>query len=200
MALELLVLHVPKTGGTALKGAMQAHFGDALAMDYADRPPVLEGRSALIGHFPATRYDALEAEVRLTVLRDPLERTLSEYFHFRSAPPRSNPIWQAVHAGEVAPLAYIERPTVRRAYTGYYFADCDMSRFRVIGHERLRAEWPTVMASLGLPTRPRAAQVRAEIMPSYEADKAALLADPVFARRAAELLAEDRAFFERWAV
>ena len=100
-------MHIPKTGGTALREALFRAAPEALRLcDYgadspatsplvrelcygedgdvrrlraavADRPQVV-----LWGHFKSGRYAALRPEFRVaTVLRDPAERVVSNYLH-----------------------------------------------------------------------------------------------------------------------
>lgn len=84
--------HLPKTGGTALRAAFDQIFGAS-----GVSPPVL-GRTErwaeerffqyrmIVGHFryPVPFAGRSETRVRLTVLRDPIDRAISEYFYFRN--------------------------------------------------------------------------------------------------------------------
>ncbi len=100
-------VHVPKTAGTSFRQAMENHFGaEAMAYDYGHRSPVT---SALVrkhvyeqpdferfvaavadspvriicSHFPADKYgDRFGPDRTLIMLRDPIQRLVSEYQHF----------------------------------------------------------------------------------------------------------------------
>lgn len=87
---NLLHLHLPKTGGTALR-----HFFVDRLGDHAVTPP-LQGMmldeallrwkqmAVISGHFMARQGDKVPADRMLvTVLRDPVDRFLSEYFYNR---------------------------------------------------------------------------------------------------------------------
>jgi hypothetical protein len=88
--LKLLHLHLPKTGGTALR----RFFVDKLGQDSVSPP--LQGialreallrwqhKSIISGHFLARQGDKVpDDRLIVTVLRDPVDRFLSEYFYNR---------------------------------------------------------------------------------------------------------------------
>jgi hypothetical protein len=84
--------HVPKTGGTAFKTVLEQIFG------VENVSPVVSGRSELwaeqtyadyrviTGHFhspiPVDRTKRRRA--RITILRDPIDRAISEYYYYRN--------------------------------------------------------------------------------------------------------------------
>jgi len=89
----LLFLHVPKNGGTTLRSIVDLQYGPASVLTYynqTDRQlldnvpymllkPDLPYR-ALIGHFHFGVHDPLPERVRyVTLLREPIARTISEY-------------------------------------------------------------------------------------------------------------------------
>jgi len=100
-------VHMQKTGGVSLYLRMQREFGDrAVYPDASDGDPVavspqimlpvlLERWAArrdqirvLTGHFPICTAELLDAEFRtFTILRDPVERTLSYLRHHRNTTP-----------------------------------------------------------------------------------------------------------------
>jgi hypothetical protein len=103
----LISLHLPKTAGTRFRGLLEAHFGDGLLIDYADRPlhesvsarrrravkaglglllqpRRLQGIDSVHGHFLAIKYSLWSGGPRwrrVTWLRDPVER-LASHYHF----------------------------------------------------------------------------------------------------------------------
>jgi hypothetical protein len=88
---RLVFLHVPKTGGTALGAFAKSHFPpEEIAVVANERnlvPAMLEKRY-FSGHVGAHVLDGLaQPAVTLTVLREPVERALSEYSYRRTAKP-----------------------------------------------------------------------------------------------------------------
>ncbi|MEQ8517033.1 MAG: hypothetical protein RIC38_15660 [Chromatocurvus sp.] len=105
----LISLHIPKTAGTRFRASLEAHFGDRLRADYADRPlheavsarrmravragiglllqpGRLAGVDAVHGHFLAIKYSLFSGGPgwrRVTWLRDPVERLASHYHFWR---------------------------------------------------------------------------------------------------------------------
>ncbi|HZU75061.1 MAG TPA: DUF4214 domain-containing protein [Acidimicrobiales bacterium] len=105
--------HIMKTGGTALVEAMAAVAGDrfCLTQIFLDHlvliPSVVLRQASLVsGHLGMEALELLPADtVTVTVLRDPLERTLSHYAHVLADPALS---------GEAAGLSLEEFCTDRR--------------------------------------------------------------------------------------
>src|ERR1700730_5412267 len=83
--------HLPKTGGTAFRSVLEDIFGRENVTQH------LEGRSEIwavqrfsgigliAGHFLSLipGEDRWFGRVRLTLLRDPIDRSVSEYFYWR---------------------------------------------------------------------------------------------------------------------
>ncbi|MGE3803217.1 MAG: sulfotransferase family 2 domain-containing protein, partial [Gemmataceae bacterium] len=101
-------VHVPKTAGTSFRHALESHFGAArICLDYGDRPmnvPSLARKTRALwelarglvspwpavdcihGHFLPLKYAGLarRGPVKfITWLRDPIDRLLSAYRHYR---------------------------------------------------------------------------------------------------------------------
>jgi hypothetical protein len=111
----LVLLHIPKTAGTSLATIIHHHYGDAFRGGVGvarrgpthRRPPNVFSRydevqrrlqsitergklRALAAHITFGCADWLPANTRyVTVLRDPVERTLSHYFYLVSPPKRT---------------------------------------------------------------------------------------------------------------
>ncbi len=107
VSLQLFLVHIPKTAGTTLGSLLLHRYGDRyLRVDMSgvhvqaaadglevfrhradgaeriDRFELPEGLEAASGHVPAGLLDLLPpAERYVTILRDPVERTLSQYYH-----------------------------------------------------------------------------------------------------------------------
>lgn len=103
-------VHIPKTAGTSFRTAAERHFGaQRVVYDYGPDSPVTsecvqrflyhpdaadhsglfgnwqdQGIALVAGHQPVTRFlQAIGLRNILTFVREPLERSFSEYLHFR---------------------------------------------------------------------------------------------------------------------
>jgi hypothetical protein len=83
----LQVVHVPKTAGTSFGQMLQQAYGDALVHHYGSRMLLREGARCIQGHNYASNFLRFEPALRLAMwFRDPVERVVSEYFHWRRNP------------------------------------------------------------------------------------------------------------------
>jgi hypothetical protein len=83
----LQVVHVPKSAGTSFQRLLQRTFGDALALHYAPRFVIGPRTRCIQGHCSAPNYRSFAPNIRKVMwFRDPVERVVSEYFHWRRHP------------------------------------------------------------------------------------------------------------------
>ncbi|MBM3534062.1 MAG: sulfotransferase family protein [Alphaproteobacteria bacterium] len=209
--LELLSLHVPKALGTSLAEVLVGHYGrERIVGDYAisleGSPPamrfwrpVLKTSTAVIhGHFPAIRYAGMAARRRVTLLREPLQRLLSHFFFWQAQPRHGNPLHDRVLDEHLGLIDFAKLPAIRHFYSETIFGGCDMASFDLVGIvEELERDWPRFQRLTGiaapLPHRNR------NRYPGYTDLKARALADLRLMRELRRILAEDIAFYERFA-
>jgi hypothetical protein len=204
--LELISVHVPRTGGVALRDALIARYGARLFLDYAERPgmpedpgtlplPDLSPYTAVHGHFRATKYEATPCRVRMTVLRDPVAQLLSVYFYWRQTGPSHYGLHRWV-LDEAPPLREFAR-ALPRLLTEVYFAGANMERFDFIGRQEYLSEDLSALArSTGVRLAPVA---RVNEVHEGNVDYEAARADAALIRDLRSVLADEIAFYERWA-
>jgi hypothetical protein len=107
----LISIHIPKSGGTSFKEVLMHWFGRDLYLHYYDeennlkpKKIPLEAGICIHGHFNKTRgfgvYDYYpEAEQYITVLREPLELHLSNYFFIKKNVGRKRHFRNGSHQG-----------------------------------------------------------------------------------------------------
>jgi len=93
----LISVHIPKCGGTSFRAILQGIYRERLWLNYGAMFSPAEVRTDLIprdtacihGHFLADTFDQLVPQPRLiTWLRHPVERVVSNYYHFWHHPDR----------------------------------------------------------------------------------------------------------------
>ena len=219
--LELIFVHVPKTGGTSLQMTLLDHFESDLFRDYADRPanplsPMnldpdgflrrchasnyaeLAGKRAIIGHFWIEKYAPLTATLRATLLREPIARALSHYCYWRINVDHNNPVCRYVIENKLSFHEFCRLPQIRRYYSGLFFGGVDMERFDIIAnYDALERGWHSVLPSLGLPEDWRRFNVT--VGAEYSRLKTEVFQDGPLMSDLRTLLADDIDFYERWA-
>ena len=117
---KLVFVHVMKTAGTSLYRWLQRHYhhDDILTeasnwLGYWRMPPEIRARKRFVrGHFGSyiTRYhNAANGFRSITVLRDPVERAVSHYFHGKSAPDAGR-LGKVIREGNLSLDEYAEDP------------------------------------------------------------------------------------------
>lgn len=117
--------HVPKTGGSSIRSALQQRLGPRLLLDYDHSPMRVEGArpaplasdeamalagdyDMVYGHFAADRYQALNGRVAM-FFRNPRDRVLSHY-HYQQAKGRME---------SVSLADFLQRPNQMAVYSRF---------------------------------------------------------------------------------
>lgn len=110
----IIVPHVPKTAGTSLRTYLAKVFGERLVLEYAfiplpdptpsrrllcrlgsSRAALPRNIGALVGHFPADKYERALPSARYAVwLRDPVDRVVSHFSYYQRNPQWAPERWR----------------------------------------------------------------------------------------------------------
>lgn len=205
-------VHFPKSSGTSLKAALERHFGDTLQLDYKDGPTfpdgqrqtdpaaymqrrdtVEPGKGIVFGHFHPAKYSHLDAR-RFTILRHPIDVLISIYFYWRQSSISSTLHRQVVESGmSIREMA--ELPPLRWLMSRSYFENVDMAQFEVIGrYEDRERALGAVCKVLNMPIF----EDHENRTPDSD-DQREAKSDPKLRTHLTDILADDIAFYERWA-
>jgi len=223
--LKLIFVHTPKSGGTSIRAAVTEFFSRDLVLDdYGDRPndPVspmnidpygfldrcrqqnaltLANKAAVIGHFWIAKYEEVAADIRATILRDPITRAISQFF-FWPAQNADNALHQYVISNRLSFIEFARIPRVNSLYTSIYFRNVDMAQFDFIGtYDRLSQDWAPTLARIGIASAlPRRELNRTDdLVADYDAKRSEILNDHRMMARLRDLFADDLRFYERFA-
>jgi hypothetical protein len=223
--LKLIFVHTPKSGGTSIRAAVTEFFSHNLVLDdYGDRPndPIspmnidpygfldrcrqqnaltLANKAAVIGHFWIAKYEGVAADIRATILRDPITRAISQFF-FWPAHNANNALHQYVISNRLSFIEFSRIPRVNSLYTSIYFRNVDMAQFDFIGtYDRLSQDWTPTLARIGIvPALPRRELNRtSDLVAEYDARGSEILNDHRMMARLRDLFADDLRFYERFA-
>ena len=223
--LRLIFVHTPKSGGTSVRAAVTEFFSEDLVLaDYGDRlndpispmnidpygflercrqqnPLTLANKAAVIGHFWIAKYEGVAADVRATILREPITRAISQFF-FWPTQKTNNALHQYVISNRLTFIEFARIPRVNSLYTSIYFRNVDMTQFDFIGtYDGLSQDWTTTLARIGIaPTPPRKELNRTtDLVAEYYARRSEILGDHQMMAQVRDLFADDLRFYERYA-
>ena len=211
----LLSVHVPKAGGTSTLALLRELFpGSKLLLDYDDNPGTplalrqldparyLARRvqpprwvEAVHGHVHPAKYLDVPDARWFTILRRPPELMISIYWFWKSET-FDDPLHRYFAEQRLGVEDLARLPIMRTLLSETYFGGIDMTRFDVIGAHEDRG---TALRRLGeLLDHPLPPDQRLRETPGREQIDE-MLADDALLRRLESILAEDVAFYERWA-
>lgn len=209
MQRDLVFLHVPKTGGTAVRTALVHACRDRRVLfDYGAKEkqttPALRAalyagertgdgvtlrRSLddrrgllLVGHFKAEKYwDAFHPDSFVTFLRDPIDRLISEYNH------------HVERRGLTTPIEEFVEQSLFRRHVSALFRGVDPAEFGFVGFtETFEDDLRALSDRLGRPL----AAVR-ENEGAYEPGLREKAGDPAFRKHVRRLVADDHDLYRR---
>lgn len=124
----IISVHIPKCAGTSFRHLLQALYGDQLWLNYgtiftreqADRAAVVAGAECIHGHFFADAFDDLFPDRTLiTWVRHPVERVVSNYYHFLRSPDMRDDCCRALYEHGLTLRQFAELDWMRNEATRY---------------------------------------------------------------------------------
>jgi hypothetical protein len=124
----LVSVHIPKCGGTSFRHVLQALFGERLFLNYGAIFTRAQARVGLLppnpacihGHFFADAFDDLFPERQLiTWVRHPVERVVSNYYHFLRSPDLRDDCCRALVEDRLTLREFAELDWMRNEGTRY---------------------------------------------------------------------------------
>jgi hypothetical protein len=192
-SVELLSVHVPKTGGTAFRAVLETVYGGAqIHTVYGPRTAVTDeideelwfadslalcrsrgdGPRVVHGHYPLTWYaERFPRAKRIAWLRHPVERLVSFYYMLRVIDHRSviGPIQRAVREGRFGLLDFAREPAMRDVVTRRFLGDPAGRDLTFIGiQERFDEDLDRLGSLLGWPST-QAPRSNVNLSPEYVA-------------------------------
>ena len=154
--LMLISIHIPKCAGTSFRHVLQHIYGDRLWLNYGgifsrdqSHPGfVPAGIECVHGHFFADALDGLVADPKyITWMRHPVERVVSNYFHFLRSPDDRDACCRALREKHLTLREFAELDWMRNEATRY-LATKSLADFAFIGVAERFADSLQVFARL----------------------------------------------------
>ncbi|NEP44078.1 MAG: sulfotransferase family protein, partial [Okeania sp. SIO2H7] len=141
--IEIISVHVPKTGGTTFKKVLkQVYQDEEIFFDYPHKGPIrnkllTSDRSltrVIHGHFPGNKYDYKYPHARKIIwLRNPINRLISHYFFWKSWQVLTFP-QETIEEDELARVVeFAERPEVRNILAANFLQNQSLTDFYFVG-------------------------------------------------------------------
>ena len=154
----IVSVHVPKCAGTSFRSLLDGIFGDSIWHNYGriftrDQagPGLVPVKTKIIhGHFIADAFDDLYPKRRLiTWVRHPVERVVSNYYHFLRSPDMRDDCCRMVHEQRLGLREFADLDWMKNLATRY-LAQKPVSDFAFVGvSERFDESMRVFSDSLG---------------------------------------------------
>ncbi len=119
----IISVHIPKCAGTSFRYVLQRVYGRRLWLNYGadfSREAVPSDTACIHGHIPGRAYETAFPEHRIiTMVRHPVQRVISNYYHFLHRPDERNPDCRRLHERKLSLVEFAELPNVRNEATRY---------------------------------------------------------------------------------
>jgi Sulfotransferase family len=134
-------VHVPKCAGTSFRHVLHGIYGAEIWYNYGQVFSREQARIDLIpagvklihGHFLADSFDSILPERQLlTWVRHPVERLVSNYFHFLRAPDMRDDCCRALHEQKLSLREFADLDWMKNMATRY-LANKPVSDFQFVG-------------------------------------------------------------------
>ena len=129
-------MHVPKTAGTSFLNTLKLVYGQMhVAEDYYGSLPKRSVYAKIIhGHFPASKYDYIFSKAKkITWLRDPTERIISWYYYWLQNKNNNDSRYLKFISEKPNLVEFSEWKEVRTELSEFYFKNCELESFSIIG-------------------------------------------------------------------
>jgi hypothetical protein len=154
----LVSVHIPKCAGTSFRHILREVYDGALWLNYGTIFVRSQARASLIpsgtvcihGHFFADAFDDVLPDRRLiTWLRHPVERVISNYFHFLRSPDMRDDCCRLLHERNLSLVKFAELDWMRDEAT-HYLSGKSLDDFEFVGiAERFSESLELLAAQIG---------------------------------------------------
>jgi Sulfotransferase family len=137
----IISVHVPKCAGTSFRHFLHGicgeniwyNYGSIFSKDQAQPHLVPPGTKIIHGHFMADSFDAIYPDRQLiTWVRNPVERVVSNYYHFLRSPDMRDDCCRALHEHRLSLREFADIDWMQNLATRY-LANKPVADFQFIG-------------------------------------------------------------------